>query len=280
MTRHNKKRNTGLLYEFLVREVAEAIIEGNEKKRDKALAIVKEHFKPGTELYKEFRLFHSLAATTVGSDSVAEMILNAARVASKKCNESKLDREKSMIIRSINHGLDNPNFFNKKISEYKIFATIQTLLNEWRSDEYGNIVQHSKFQQQLKEWLLIEKSTATLEEVSGADPLVEKLMLKKLNEKYSNKLSDEQADLIRSYVFAKDEDSQARLAENLEAIKKNALSSIDSYLTENAGKDRYMEDKLKRAKTLILEEAVSDIDDTKVAKFLDMLVLSEECKER
>lgn len=279
MTRHNKKRNTGLLYEFLVRTISDAIIEGNEKKRGVALSVLRKHFIPGTELHKEFRLFHSLAATTVQSPSVADTILEAAKKASTQCNESRLDHEKSLLIRSINHQINDETFYNRRIPEYKIYATIQTLLNEWRNGQFNDIVRLAQFEQQLKEWLLQNKNVTTLDETAQADPLVEKLMVKKINERYKNNLTNEQAEIIQSYIFAKSDEAQFKLRENLNSIKEKALNSIELYLNENAGKDKYLDEKLKKAKDLIVEESVDCIDDGKVEKFLDISKLNQELKD-
>jgi len=281
MTRHNKKRNTGLLYEFLVRSISDSVIEGDEKRRNTALSIIKKHFTAGSELYKEFRLFHSLAASTVKSSSVADTILETAKKASSMCDIEKLDYEKSLLIRSINHGLGDGNFYDRKISEYKIYATIQTLLNEWRSGQYNNIVELAQFEEQLKEWLLKEKKVNALNEetnFSVRDPLVEKLMIKKINEKYNESLNEEQANIIRSYIFAKDEVTKNKLIENLELIKTKTLNEIDSYFAVSQGKDKFFDEKLKKAKSLILKENIDSIDDEKIEKFLDISKLGQEIR--
>lgn len=278
MSRHNKKRNTGLLYEFLVRTISDSIIEGDEKRRDLSLSIVRKHFIPGSELHKEFRLFHSLVATTVRSSSVADSILESAKKASMIFDENKLDHEKSMLIRSINHKINDESFFDRRVPEYKIYATIQTLLNEWRSGELNDIVKLAQFEEQLKEWLLQDKKITTIDEELKiqADPLIEKLMIKKINERYKDNLTEEQANIIRSYIFAKDEETRKMLNESLVNIKEKALESIDLYLKENVGKDKYLEDKLRKAKDLILKENVEDVDDHKVERFLDISKLRQE----
>lgn len=280
MTRHNKKRNTGLLYEFLVRTISDAIIENDEKRRNTALSIVRKHFVAGSELHKEFRLFHSLAATTVKSSSVADTILEAAKQASTMSDIGKLNHEKSLLIRSINHGLNDQSFYDRKIPEYKIYATIQTLLNEWRNGKFDNIVTMAQFEEQLKEWLLQDKTVTTISETKEPnDPLVERLMVKKINEKYHDNLTEEQSNIIRSYIFAKDEDTKKRLSEDLESIKSKALANIETYLSENAGKDKYLDEKLKKAKVLIIKENIDTINDEKVEKFLDISKLNEELRD-
>src|SRR6056297_1342856 len=93
---HNKKRNTGLLYEFLVRRISEALLEGDQKKSNIALKVIKKHFsKENSQLYKEFRLINSLMKTTVGSEHTAASIIKEAKRAAKSHNNKSLDREKS-----------------------------------------------------------------------------------------------------------------------------------------------------------------------------------------
>ena len=126
---HNKKRNTALLYEFLVRTIASALVEGDKKTSSTALKILRRYFKPGTQLYKEFRLFNALVKTTVSSSAVTSSIIAEAKAAAQTADIVALDREKSLLIRSINHALNIDNFYDHPVSEYRTYATIQTLLN-------------------------------------------------------------------------------------------------------------------------------------------------------
>jgi len=83
-SKHNKRRNVLLVYEFLTRHVSAGLVEGNNAKSSKALKILKKSFKQGTELYNEFRVMNALAKTTVTSEAVACSIMNEAKVAVKK----------------------------------------------------------------------------------------------------------------------------------------------------------------------------------------------------
>ena len=123
---HNKKRNAGLLYEFLVLNISKALVDGDQKKSGVALKVIKRHFKPGTELYKEFRLIRSLVQTTVSSEQVAASIIQEAKAAARSYDIRTLDREKSLLISTINRAIGDENFFDAQVNEYKIYATIQT----------------------------------------------------------------------------------------------------------------------------------------------------------
>ena len=132
--KHNKKRNVGLLFAQLSQSVSESMVEGDIDKANKALSIVKRHFNPGTELFKEFRLFRAIVATSVPSDSLASSIIGEAKAASKKIDTRLLKQQKSALIKDINYNLKEETFYDRRVSDYKIFATVQTLLSEWRNE--------------------------------------------------------------------------------------------------------------------------------------------------
>jgi hypothetical protein len=75
MAKHNKKRNVGLIHEQIVRYASERVVDGDEAKTKKAISILSNHFRAGTELYKEFRLFNSLVHTNVSSKAIARRII-------------------------------------------------------------------------------------------------------------------------------------------------------------------------------------------------------------
>ena len=53
--KHSKFKNTGVLFELLVRQITLEILNGD--KTENAKSIIKESFKNGTELNKELRLY-------------------------------------------------------------------------------------------------------------------------------------------------------------------------------------------------------------------------------
>ena len=199
---HNKKRNSILLYEFLVSSISKSLVEDDKRKSSAALKILKRHFKKGTNLYKEFRLLNSLIKTSVTSPQVASRILKEAKDAAIKLDTAELDREKSLLIRNINHTINNDNsFYDQHINEYRMCATIQQLINEWQSED-TDITKIAEYEDQLVHWLLLPKKNVSehtiSEESSGTSRLLMAVMSKKLNEKYSNVLNEQQkADWIK-----------------------------------------------------------------------------------
>ena len=91
---HNKKRNVGIIYEQLLRTMAASLVSDNNKKYKAALGIVRKHFSPGTQLYKEFRLFNAMVKTTVDKESLATRILKEAKTAALDFDSEQLRKEK------------------------------------------------------------------------------------------------------------------------------------------------------------------------------------------
>lgn len=275
--KHNKKRNTGLLYEFLVRHVSERLVEGKDGQARQAIKLLRKHIlKKDTELYREFRLFHALVNTTVKSESVAIQIVAEAREASKKYDLEKLDREKSLLIRSINHTFKNPSFFDKRFEEYKIYATVQRLFNEWRKDRPDDISLIAHFEQTIVEWLMTEKKKNVLDEsIKPVDELAVKLMIKKVNSKYSEALNTEQINILKNYVYSVKNDDSAFLLESLEKLRNETLVAVDDYMKQQDSGSSFVIKKLNEMKK-VLSEDIGTVDDKVLTHFLRIAKLKQE----
>lgn len=278
MSAHNKKRNTGLLYEFLIQTISKALVDNDKKKSSKALKIIKAHFKPGTELYKEFRLINSIMKTTVSSESVASSILGEAKSAARLHNTNNLDREKSLLIRSINHQLNDENFYDQHVSEYKIFATVQSLLNDWRSYSQ-DLSKMAIYEDQVVRWLTTPKNEANESVISessnGSNRLLMKIMMKKLGEKYESSLTNEQKSLIKAYAFSTANDENKTILLKLNEIRSNLLSSIDDYVSKNSNREKYLVEKLNDVKSNLIVEN-NDVNDSIVAEYMLYIKLIDE----
>lgn len=277
MSAHNKKRNTGLLYEFLIHTISQALVDDDKRKSSRALKIIKSHFKPGTELYKEFRLINSIMKTTVSAESVASSILGEAKVAARSHDVDSLDREKSLLIRSINHQLNDDHFYDQQISEYRTFATVQNLLNSWRLKS-ADLSKMAEYEDQVVRWLVTPKTESneqiTTEGTAGSNRLLMKIMMKKLGEKYDDTLTTEQKSLIKAYAFSAASDDEKTIMLKLNEIKGKLLNSIESYV-DNKKEEKYLSDKLNEVKSGLLNE-VKKVDDSVVAEYMLYIKLIDE----
>jgi len=280
---HNKKRNSLLIYEFLVRTISRSLIEDDKKKSAAALKILRRHFKLGTELYKEFRLMNALAKTTVSSDHVAASILKEAKSASATFDVKKLDREKSILIRNINHVINDENFYDQQVKEYRTFATIQTLINEWRSND-KNLHKVAQFEDSLMKHLVTERTDAEdetiSEDTSGSARLLMKVMTKKLNEKYEGVLNDQQKSLVKAYAYSTASDDMTSIRMKLEEVKGDLLTLIEEYKASMSSPNDYLKNKLTETKQTLLEERLDSVDDSTVTRFMLYSRLKDELESK
>lgn len=275
---HNKKRNTGLLYEFLVRTISTALVEGDQKKSATALKILRRYFKPGSELYKEFRLINALIKTTVSSETVAGSIISEAKAAAKSYNMTGLDREKSLLIKQINYSLKDESFYDQQVNEYRMYATVQTLLNNWRSTN-KDLLKLAEYEDRLVKHLTTEKVSPAdqilSEESNGTSRLLMKVMTKKLNEKYVGVLNEDQRSLFKAYIFATANSNEQLVRDKLVEIRKSLIEKMSAYTAEHPD-NTYINNKINDVNNQLLAENIESIDDDVMTRFMLYTKLSSE----
>lgn len=278
MKPHNKKRNAALLFEFLVGKITESLINDDKHTSGLAIKLLKKHFKPGTELYREFRLSSSLLKTSTSSDAVATSILSEAKAAARSIDVEKLEREKSLLIRDINHGLNaEGGFYDRQVADYKMYATIGTLMSEWRRPADVDIERLVEYEGKLVEWLTSPRARRVDlgEMIDGSvDKLVLKLMSEKLTKKYDGRLSSQQRELLGMYAFSLDEPTSG-LRERLDEIRKRASTELDSYLS-TLEEGAFVRKALLEVRDAVLTKDIQTIDDASVSTYMKVLQLLEE----
>ena len=120
--KHNKKRNIGLIQEFLARYMAISMVENKPDNKNKALQLIAKHFKKSSELYKEWTIFNSLIKTHVSNKETAYSLIQEAKKASKQQDVIILERQKSTLIHDINHKLNDMKFWDREIKDYKTYS--------------------------------------------------------------------------------------------------------------------------------------------------------------
>jgi anti-sigma28 factor (negative regulator of flagellin synthesis) len=274
---HNKKRNTGLLYEFLIKTISSSLVENDKQRSAKALRIIKQSFKPGTELYREFRLINSLIKTTVSSEAVAASIISEAKNAARSIDFEALDRQKSILIKNINHQLQDENFYDQHVKEYKIFATVQGLVNGWRAKDV-DLQRLAEYEDQLVKWLTSHKDEESPQKINensvGTNRLVLKVMMKKLSEKYDGNLTPDQKSLIKAYAFSTANDDAGTMTKKMQEIREKLLESIESYISSEDS-SLYLHERLMSIKEK-LTEGVTKVDDSSISEYMLYAKLVEE----
>ena len=96
--KHSKVKNTGLIFELLVRQVASDTMSN---KKSPALKILQNSFKKNTELSNELKLYQSIKEEVFNSSDKSKIFVEAVINARKKLNEKQLKREKYNLIKSL-----------------------------------------------------------------------------------------------------------------------------------------------------------------------------------
>ncbi len=272
---HNKKRNIGIIYEQLLRHISDCLVRGDKDEAQRALAIIERRFNKGSEIYKEFRLFSALAKTTVSDTPVAAAILTEAKAAARRLDTRKLDHEKSLLIKEINYTLGR-ELYERRVPEYRDYATIQTLINDWRQGDSADLSRMVQYESKIVKHLIDKKQDVSLESLRTpeSDSLVVKIMTEKINQKWSQKLSGEQREILRTYAFHTDERSQARLSESLGRIKVDAISSLREFKASN--KNPVLQEKVDSVVKTIESIDLTEINDDTIARFLTISQMKSE----
>ena len=213
------------MHEQLIRYASEKIVEGLDIRAEDALRILNKNFHKQSELFREFRLFNSLVHTRVPTKEVARKIINESRLACKNHDNTKLRTEKSSLIKDINHQLNTQDFYDKKIKEYRVFATVQALLNEWRGAQKLSPAEIVAYESGLENWLIREASPNSLSKTAHANPLSLQIMIEKFNKKYKNSLGKDQVRLLESCLL----NDEPAVVIQINALKNKATTALDSF---------------------------------------------------
>jgi hypothetical protein len=205
LIKHSKFKNTGILFELLVRQITADTLSGKESK---ATGILKNYFNK-TELGREYKLYDSLLKRTNLTEGKAETIINTILESSKQLNRSALKRQKYNLINEIKKYYNLEEFFKTKLSNYKAHASIYTLIEAYSSDKKTSHEQIIENKLSLLEHLTSstikkeDKKEEVFEELSKQDKetriLAYKILLEKFNEKYSD-FSNTKKTILKEYI--------------------------------------------------------------------------------
>ena len=277
---HNKKRNVGIIYELLIRAVSAYLVEGNKTRAQSALDTLSKFYNRNTELYKEFRLFNALAKSTVNDTSIAAAILTESKSATRRFDAIKLDKEKSALIKEINYVLADTDFYHRKVPDYKVYATIQNLLNVWREGDKSNLAEMVLIETKMIEWLTTAREAEIINEGidKNVDSLVVKIMNEKFNDKYADKLTSSQKSLINEYVFSLQNDDGLSIKSKAIKIQSDAINEIAKIKLNE--KNSIILEKTAAVERKINEINFLTIDDDKLAKLMTLTQLVNELREK
>ena len=204
--KHSKFKNTGLLFELLVRQITSDTLEG---KNSTAINILKKYFV-NTELGKEYRLYEQVTAYKNLTEAKADMIINTLIEASTKLKRSEIRKQKYNLVREIKDGYNVEKFFKAQVTNYKVFAALNNLIENQSSEKVApETVINNKLTilEHLTKTPVIIQADDLMEEYKGYGKdlriLTYKLLLDKFNEKYDH-LTGKQKEVLREVITSVD----------------------------------------------------------------------------
>mgnify|MGYP004168436213 FL=1 len=191
--KHNKKRNTALVYEALIKEATAAILRGDHETKQKVVSIVNEHFGLNSILRKDLQCYQSLSENQGLSIEDSRRILNETKMQKTFIDPTGLFKAQSAVIKDINTQIDS-DIFNNFVPNYKTLATI---------DQMFSIKTSPKDKVLLENEVINSMSNQSEEETTmNMDNLVINTFVEKFNNKYSGELLDEQRELLTHYIMS------------------------------------------------------------------------------
>jgi hypothetical protein len=218
--KHNKKRNTGFIYESLVKELTKSIVDSNPIRKEKVVAILKEYFSSGRPLAQELQLYSILLETTNVRSQIAERLLHETKSAHKKLNEKEIFDTQSRIIAAINKSLGKEVWSNF-VPNFKTMASVNSIFNSKTP-----VKQRVLFEQAAVD-RMAEKAEGASETLEPIDNIVYRSFIHKFNEKYSL-LLQEQKEFLNKFITSFADDGfelKVYLNEEIQRLKR-ALAEI------------------------------------------------------
>jgi hypothetical protein len=253
--KHSKFKNTGILFELLVRQIASDTLAGKDSL---ALEIIKKHFKKGTELSKELKMYQALTKENFDTQYKAQEFVNIIIQERNNLNESILRRQKYNLIKSIKESFVMEDFFKYRVNNYREMASVFKLFEHTQSTSPKEYVDCKNTILETITKKDVEIITETTDKEYASQPkevrmLAYKFLIDSFNSKYTN-LSESQKKVLRNYINNVD---------NSDKLRKFVLSEVKRLKSEFNTLE--IADKVTQIK---LNETVSLIDNIVSSKVI------------
>jgi hypothetical protein len=212
--KHSKYKNTGILFELLVRQITTDTLDGKDSP---AKDILKKYFVK-TELGREYKLYETLLKRTTLTEAKANIVIGTLTESSRNLNRGVIKRQKYNLINEIQKHYDLNEFFNHKLPSYKVYAAFYTLLEINNSDKTNPdqiITNKVTILEHLTAAQIIEGKVRdeVMDEFEKADKDVRfmayKMVLENFNVKYDS-LHPKQKIILKEYITSVDNTSRLK----------------------------------------------------------------------
>lgn len=259
--KHSKYKNTGILFELLVRQITADVLDG--KDNSPANRLLKTHFAENTSLGQEQRLYQLLIEETTNDRSRAESLLEVVTRNYKKISKKELASARYDLVRDIKESYPINDLFRAKIKNYKTYASIFKLFESYNPDVYcepteviestdtiiNNLCSSQSNKNELDDVNDYEKQNEDLRLIAY------KLLVDNFNKKYSS-LDESQQLLLKNYINNISNTNSLREFVNKQVpVIKNTIKKYFKFVDDNVVKIK-------------LKEVISQLDKTTEGKIV------------
>ena len=275
--KHSKFRNTGLIFELLVKQIAADTLNGGDSA---AVQILKKFYSNKSTLAKEYRLYEFIVKNKNVSQSKAEAIVSTITEVSRKLDQKTLKAQKYELISAIKESYDVNEFFGMQVRDYKPLAALYCLLEAQNNDNLINpqilidnkttILEHLTSAPQNEE----EVKDTLIEEYSKYDKdlklLTFKILLEKFNSKYKD-LLPEQKNILKEFITSVNSQSRLRTLVNEEMNKiASAVRNLSAKVKNEVVKIK-LDEVAKSIKPLSNKDKITDNHLVNLMQYYDLV---------
>ena len=229
--KNNKIKNTGLLFEMLIKRITDESLSNSEPI---AISLVKKYFY-NTELAKESKLYNSLVNASALTESQASLLLNEALKAHKTLNKKQLDNDKYNLIKEINSKYNDLSVLKTKIDNYSVYASVYNIFESNSVNKSYDVLDIVRNKSTLLEHLTKkDEANPLLEEYSKVGKLSRQFLsqatVNNFNKKHAN-LNESQKDIIAHYT--QNTLTESKIKDNLEHL----INEIKTKSSESDNKE-------------------------------------------
>lgn len=200
--KHVKYKNTGIIFELLSKQVASDVLTNN---KNVSLSIIRKFFKEGTELNKELACYQALIDTRNKKEATALKLVEIVLKQRKGLSEKKLNKEKYNLIAELKSKYDLSTFFEARVNDYKLKASIYKLFEYDSADNpSGHINSYDTILEHLIGNNVIKNSQTEFKNIyeqqsNEVKKIAFKMIIEKFNDKYKS-LNSKQKTLINRFI--------------------------------------------------------------------------------
>jgi len=275
--KHNKKRNSGLVYEFLVRRLGSQLVDQDQDGAHRTVEITERYFSDGEPLAEELELFRAITETRGVSAETARRVLGEVARQAAKQDAKVLDIKKSNLIKELNHTFGRDFFDKHRLPEYRLLASIQIYIDSHRGKRLAESFQAIQLEDGMVKWMTSVPPKPEKEPIEKVDDLVCTMARKRFTEKYGDTLNVGQKALLESYVQSLVKENSADLQKKVNT-DKNAIAKllVGSYKMKEIQEDRVMKQRFVEAAKRLSELDATRTDEAVIEEMMLFHKLAEE----